>query len=588
MTLTLSPTTLTLSLHSNMTVTTTPAPDYLKLILKSRVYDVCKETPLTLAHGLSEKLGAKILLKREDLQPVFSFKLRGAYNMISQLSDEEKWKGVIACSAGNHAQGVAFSANYLNIPATIVMPLATPSIKHSNVSRLGGKVVLHGDDFDAAKSHCKELCHVHGLTDIPPFDHPHVIAGQGTIGMEILRQASDNLKAVFICVGGGGLIAGVGAYIKRIQPDVKIIAVETFDACALKQSLIKGERVTLPEVGLFADGAAVKLCGEETFRLCRKYVDGVVLVNTDEICAAIKDVFEATRSVVEPAGALSVAGLKKFKTDPAAIWWSPESDSAKEEAEAKAAREAGAGAKPAESLGDGNSAAKTLGGLGGLDSDSASSSASPNDEYVAILSGANMNFDRLRFVAERAMLGEGTEVFMVVTIPDIPGAFEKLHEIILPRAVTEFSYRQKSTQSGNNEANIFVSFSVKNREEEIAAVLEKLAAAGMSGIDVSDNELAKTHARYLVGGQPNVPNERLFRFEFPERPNALKNFLGGIQTKWNITLFHYRNNGSDIGKILTALDVPESDNEVLEEFLKELKYPYEEETENVVYKQFMR
>lgn len=539
-------------------------PDYLKLILKSRVYDVCKETPVTLAHGLTEKLGCKVLLKREDLQPVFSFKLRGAYNMISQLSDEEKWKGVIACSAGNHAQGVAFSANYLNIPATIVMPLATPSIKHSNVSRLGGKVVLHGDDFDSAKAHCKELCEQHGLTDIPPFDHPHVIAGQGTIGMEILRQASDNLKAIFICVGGGGLIAGVGAYIKRIQPDVKIIAVETYDACALKQSLIKGERVTLPEVGLFADGAAVKLCGEETFRLCRKYVDGVVLVNTDEICAAIKDVFEATRSVVEPAGALSVAGLKKYTSDPSAVWWSPESD---------AAKAAKTDAKNANPLGD----------LGEIQ---------PTDEYLAILSGANMNFDRLRFVAERAMLGEGTEVFMVVTIPDIPGAFEKLHEIILPRAVTEFSYRKKSTKNGNDgkhdNANIFVSFSVKNRQEEIAEVLEKLEAAGMSGIDVSDNELAKTHARYLVGGQPDIPNERLFRFEFPERPNALKNFLGGVQTKWNITLFHYRNNGSDIGKILTALDVPESDNEALQAFLEHLKYPFEEETENVVYKQFMR
>ncbi|KAG5354539.1 Threonine dehydratase [Yarrowia sp. B02] len=526
-------------------------PDYLKLILKSRVYDVCKETPVTAAHGLSEKLGCKVLLKREDLQPVFSFKLRGAYNMISQLSDEEKWKGVIACSAGNHAQGVAFSANYLNIPATIVMPLATPSIKHSNVSRLGGKVVLHGDDFDSAKAHCKALCEQHGLTDIPPFDHPHVIAGQGTIGMEILRQASDNLKAIFICVGGGGLIAGVGAYIKRIQPDVKIIAVETYDACALKQSLIKGERVTLPEVGLFADGAAVKLCGEETFRLCRKYVDGVVLVNTDEICAAIKDVFEATRSVVEPAGALSVAGLKKYCSDPSQIWWNEDSDGAKA-----------------------NGVSKDI-------------VINETDEYLSILSGANMNFDRLRFVAERAMLGEGTEVFMVVTIPDIPGAFEKLHEIILPRAVTEFSYRKKSS-TDNEHANIFVSFSVKDRQAEIADVLEKLENAGMSGVDVSDNELAKTHARYLVGGQPDVPNERLFRFEFPERPNALKNFLGGVQTKWNITLFHYRNNGSDIGKILTALDVPEKDNQALQEFLDKLKYPYVEETDNVVYKQFMR
>lgn len=520
-------------------------PDYLKLILTSRVYDVCEVTPVTKAHGLSEKFGCSVILKREDLQPVFSFKLRGAYNMIAQLSDEEKWKGVIACSAGNHAQGVAFSANYLNIPATIVMPLATPSIKHSNVSRLGGKVVLHGDDFDSAKAYCKELCEQHGLTDIPPFDHPHVIAGQGTIGMEILRQTAVNkLKAIFVCVGGGGLIAGVAAYIKRLDPEIKVFAVETYDACALKKSLEAGKRVTLPEVGLFADGAAVKLCGEETFRLCQKYVDGVILVNTDEICAAIKDVFEATRSVVEPAGALSVAGLKKFRADESAMWWK-------------------------------NGTAEKVG------------TESLTDEYLAILSGANMNFDRLRFVAERAMLGEGTEVFMVVTIPDIPGAFEKLHEIIIPRAVTEFSYR-KSSSASKDQANIFVSFSVKDRDTEIAAVLEALEAAGMSGIDVSDNELAKTHARYLVGGQPDVPNERLFRFEFPERPNALKNFLGGVQTKWNITLFHYRNNGSDIGKILTALDVPPEDDKALMDFLEHLKYPFVEETENVVYKQFMK
>ncbi|KAK9456982.1 tryptophan synthase beta subunit-like PLP-dependent enzyme [Dipodascopsis uninucleata] len=504
-------------------------PDYLRLILTARVYDVVKETPVTVANSLSNKLGINVILKREDLQPVFSFKLRGAYNKISQLSDEDRWKGVIACSAGNHAQGVAYSAKYLGIPATIVMPLATPAIKHSNVSRLGSKVVLFGDDFDSAKSECSRLEKKYGLTNIPPFDDPYVIAGQGTIGLELLRQVDvQKLKAVFVCVGGGGLLAGVGAYLKRIAPHVKIIAVETYDACAFYQSLQKGERVVLDEVGLFADGAAVKVVGEETFRLCKEYVDDTVLVTTDEACAAMKDIFEDTRSIVEPTGALSVAGLKKY----AALH--PE-----------------------------------------LDKDGA---------YCAILSGANMNFDRLRFVAERAQLGEGKEVSMIVTIPEEPGSFRKLQDVIFPRAVTEFSYRF----SGGPDAHIYISFNVEDRDAEVDLIITAFKALNMTAINISDNEFAKTHARYLVGGRSEVEDEHIYRFQFPERPGALKKFLDGLKIGWNITLFHYRNYGADIGEVLAALCVPSEELPELQRFLKDLRYPCIDETSNIVYQRFLR
>lgn len=506
-------------------------PDYLKLILTTRVYDVCKETPLTPAVNMSAKFNANILLKREDLQPVFSFKLRGAYNLIAQLPKEERWKGVIACSAGNHAQGVAYSAQHLNIPATIVMPTATPSIKYQNVARLGSKVVLYGDDFDSAQGECKRLSEQHGIKNIPPFDDPYVIAGQGTIAMEILRQVNiHELKAIFACIGGGGLIAGIGAYIKRIAPHVKIIGIETYDADAMYQSLKKGERVMLKEVGLFADGTAVKIPGQETFRVCQEVIDEIIHIDTDEICAAIKDVFLETRSIVEPSGALSLAGAKKY------IQQHPELD---------------------------HSA----------------------NSYVCILSGANMNFDRLRFVSERAMLGEGSEVFFVATIPEKPGSFERLVSIISPRAITEFSYRYSDPET----AHIYISFSVQDRGVELPIIQEEFEKDGtIKGIDISDSELAKSHARYLVGGKARVQNERLFRFEFPERPGALFKFLKGIKSQWNITLFHYRNHGSDIGKILAGIDVPPKDNGLFQEFLDNLAYPYIEETENTLYKLFLK
>lgn len=506
-------------------------PDYLKLILTSRVYDVCKETPLSPAINLNAKLNANIHLKREDLQPVFSFKLRGAYNRIAQLPKEVRAKGVIACSAGNHAQGVAYSAKHLKIPATIVMPTPTPSIKYQNVSRLGSQVVLYGDDFDAAQEECRRLTAENGLTNIPPFDDPFVIAGQGTIAMEILRQVNLNeLKAIFVCIGGGGLIAGIGAYVKRIAPHVKIIGIETFDANAMYQSLENKKRITLKEVGLFADGTAVKIPGEETFRVCNDVIDEIVHVDTDETCAAIKDVFLETRSIVEPSGALSLAGAKKY------ISQHPEMD-----------HSAGS--------------------------------------YVCVLSGANMNFDRLRFVSERAMLGEGSEVFFVANIPERPGSFEKLISIITPRAITEFSYRYSDSET----AHIYISFSVQDRATEIKHIQEQFEVEGnIKGHDISDNELAKSHARYLVGGKARVENERIFRFEFPERPGALMKFLKNIKSQWNVTLFHYRNHGSDIAKILAGVSVAPEDNEAFQEFLDNLGYRYVEETNNEVYQLFLK
>lgn len=506
-------------------------PDYLKLILTSRVYDVCKETPLTPAVNISQKLGSNILLKREDLQPVFSFKLRGAYNMISQLPKEERWKGVIACSAGNHAQGVAYSAQHLNIPATIVMPTPTPAIKYQNVARLGSKVVLFGEDFDTAKAECARLTQVHGLTNIPPFDNPYVIAGQGTIAKEILSQWNiHELKAVFVAIGGGGLIAGIGAYLKRIAPHIKVIGVETHDADAMKQSLHKGERVTLKDVGLFSDGTAVKVVGEETYRICKDVVDEILLVSTDELCAAIKDVFNDTRSIVEPSGALSLAGAKKY------IGLHPEIDHSE-------------------------------------------------NAYVCILSGANMNFDRLRFVSERSTLGEGSEGFFVITIPEKTGSFENVINLLNPRAITEFSYR---FEEGSTVANIYISFSREDREREVPEIRESFEKHGFTLTDISDNEFAKTHARYLVGGKSNAEHERVIRFEFPERPGALFKFLQGVQGKWNISLFHYRNHGADIAKVLAGIQVPPSDNEQFNKFLVELDYPYHEETDNEVYKLFLK
>lgn len=516
----------------------TGEPDYVRLILTSRVYDVADETPLTHAVSLSNKTGSNVFLKREDLLPVFSFKLRGAYNMIAKLDPSRKAKGVIACSAGNHAQGVAFSAKNLGIPATIVMPTATPSIKYQNVSRLGAQVVLYGEDFDSAKAECARLSEEGGLTNIPPFDHPYVIAGQGTIAMELLRQTNgEKISAVFCAVGGGGLISGIGAYLKRIAPHIKIIGVETYDADALNQSLQAKKRVTLDTVGSFADGTAVKLIGEETFRVCEEVVDEIVKVDTDEICAAIKDVFEDTRSIVEPSGAMTVAGMKRYIAN------HPEIDHTK-------------------------------------------------STYIPVLSGANMNFDRLRFVSERAVLGEGKEVFMLISIPDVPGSFQKLQSVIHPRTVTEFSYRYNENQENKDStlqnAFIYTSFSVINREKEITQVMEDLGKLGFSAIDVSQNEMAKSHGRYLVGGSANLPNERLLSFEFPERPGALTKFLEHLKGSWNLTLFHYRNHGSDIGKVLVGLDVPPQEEEQFQQFLSDINYLYTNESDNLVYKKFLK
>lgn len=509
------------------------APDYFKLILTSRVYDVLDETPANHAPLLSNKTNSNVYLKREDLLPVFSFKLRGAFNMIANLPPQLRSKGVIACSAGNHAQGVAYSAKKLGINATIVMPVATPSIKFQNVSRMGARVVLYGDDFDAAKEECKRMEIEHGYTNIPPFDHPLVIAGQGTIALELLRQIKSNkLSAVFVAIGGGGIIAGIGSYIKRLAPHVKVIGVETFDADAMRQSLDKGERVALDKVGLFADGTAVKLVGEETFRVCQEFgIDEIVRVNTDEISAAIKDVFEDTRSVMEPSGAMTVAGMKRYINE------NPQIDHS----------------------------TKT---------------------YVPVLSGANMNFDRLRFVSERAVLGEGKEVFLCVQIPDTPGTFKKLQEVIHPRNVTEFSCRITNNDEGKI-VEVYTSFSVIDKEKELKQVLGDIEALGFKAYDLTDNEMAKSHGRYLVGGR-NTSRERLIHFEFPERPGALDNFLDMLMAEWNLTLFHYRNHGDDIGKVLTGIRVPEYEDDKFQHFLDRLGYKYTDETNNEVFKLFLK
>ncbi|AGO11474.1 AaceriACR232Cp [[Ashbya] aceris (nom. inval.)] len=514
-------------------------PDYVRMILRSSVYDVIDESPMSEAKLLSAKLNTNVCLKREDLLPVFSFKLRGAYNMISNLDESQKSAGVIACSAGNHAQGVAFSARELGIRATIVMPTSTPSIKYNSVAAMGAEVVLHGKDFDEAKAECARLAQLHKLTDIPPFDHPYVIAGQGTIAMEILRQVrnANQIGAVFCGVGGGGLIAGIGSYLKRIAPHIKIIGVETHDAATLHTALKHGRRTMLPSVGCFADGTSVRMMGEETFRVARDVVDEVVLVNTDELCAAIKDIFEDTRAIVEPSGALGVAGLKKY------IASHPSAQHARH-------------------------------------------------TYVPVLSGANMNFDRLRFVSERAVLGEGKEVFLAVTIPDVPGSFKRMNQVIHPRAVTEFSYRYnehaRRNQDGTAQACIYTSFSVADPASEVPDVLSRLRSLGFDARDISANELAKSHARYLVGGAARVPNERLFAFEFPERPGALTAFLAGLDSSWNITLFHYRNHGADIGRVLVGIAVPPSESPAFDAFLSGLGYAYQEETANPVYREFLR
>jgi threonine dehydratase len=500
--------------------------NYVESILKARVYDVAIETPLEPAPRLSRRLRNTVLFKREDLQPVFSFKLRGAYNKIAHLSQTAAQRGVICASAGNHAQGVALAARQRAIPAVIVMPQTTPHIKVQAVMDLGAEVVLHGDDYDQAHERALALERQRNLIFIHPFDDPDVIAGQGTIGMEILRQRPGDIDAIFVPVGGGGLIAGIGAYVKSLYPRIKIVGVEPEDAAAMHDSLKLKERVTLERVGIFADGVAVRRVGEETFRLARQYVDEVVLVGTDQICAAIQDIFEDTRAIAEPAGALAVAGIKSY-----------------------VARE---------DLRD-----ATL---------------------VAIQSGANMNFDRLRHVAERGDLGAEREALMAVEIPEQPGSFLRFCEVLGSRNVTEFNYRYESAE----RAQIFVGLALAQGREERDAVLRSISEAGYAVTDMTENEMAKLHARYMVGGHARgIVNELVYRFEFPERPGALLKFLRAVGSRWNISLFHYRNHGSDYGRVLAGIQVAAQERAEFVSHLDELRYAYAEETNNPAYRTFL-
>ena len=500
--------------------------DYLKRILNSKVYDVAVESPLEPATLTSARIQNKVLLKREDTQEVFSFKLRGAYNKMANLSPGELKRGVIAASAGNHAQGVALSARRLGCRAVIVMPTTTPRLKVDAVQALGGEAVLAGDSYSDAYEHAMQLEKKEKLTFVHPFDDPDVIAGQGTVGMEILRQHSGPIDAVFVPIGGGGLIAGVAAYIKQLRPETRIIGVQTEDSNAMMRSVKAGRRLELSDVGLFSDGTAVKLVGAETFKLVRQYVDDFIAVDTDAICAAIKDVFQDTRSVLEPAGALSLAGAKAY----------------------------------------------------------AAQNKWKNKTLVAITSGANMNFDRLRFVADRADVGEAREALFALTIPEERGSFRKLCEALGKRSVTEFNYRI----SDSTQAHVFVGVQISSASEP-----EKLAAMfrkkGLDTLDLTGNELAKTHLRYMVGGRSSLAkHEMLFRFEFPERPGALARFLQAMNPDWNISLFHYRNQGDDYGRVLVGMQLPpESDKKAVKEFLESLGYPYWNETSNPAYRLFL-
>jgi threonine dehydratase len=500
---------------------------YVEKILKARVYDVAQETPLDIMPRLSQRLQNTILLKREDLQPVFSFKLRGAYNRMSQLSDEERVRGVVCASAGNHAQGVALAAQKMGISALIVMPKTTPPIKVEAVRALGAEITLHGNSYDDAGAYAHDVADKQGRTYIHPYDDPEVIAGQGTIAMEIIRQHPDPLHAIFVPVGGGGLISGIAAYIKAFWPEIKIIAVEPADAASLKAALEADERVKLDQVGLFADGTAVRQIGVEPFRICRETVDEVITVDSDELCAAIMDIFEDTRSIAEPSGALAVAGVKKYLAQ------NPMQD----------------------------------------------------QHMVVIDSGANINFDRLRHVAERAEIGERREVLFATKIDEQPGSFQKFCKTLGDRGITEFNYRY----ADDRQAQVFVGVRINGKDEERQQLFDLLDKGGYEWVDFTDNEMAKLHIRYMVGGHaPQVTDERLIRFEFPERPGALLRFLTRIGQRWNISLFHYRNHGAAYGRVLAGIQVPADYQQDFQTFLDTLGYSYWEETDNPAYPLFLK
>ncbi|WP_299594974.1 threonine ammonia-lyase, biosynthetic [uncultured Microbulbifer sp.] len=499
---------------------------YIKRILDARIYDVAIETPLEPMRQLSHRLGNRVLLKREDLQPVFSFKIRGAYNKLLQLAPEQRAKGVIAASAGNHAQGLALGAQQLGVRATIVMPSTTPAIKVNAVRMRGAEVVLHGDTFDEAAALAKQLVEERGLVFIHPYDDPDVIAGQGTVAMELLRQHPGNLDAVFIPVGGGGLAAGMAAYIKYVRPEIKVYAVEPEDAACLKLAMGEGNREgRLPQVGLFADGVAVAQIGEETYRVLRETIDGVITVTTDEICAAIKDIFEDTRSIAEPAGAVGLAGLKKY----------------------------------------------------------ADQSGEQNQALATVCSGANTNFDRLRYISERTEIGEKREAVLAVTIPEKAGSYLQFCRDLGDRSITEFNYRY----ANSGEAHIFVGIQVTT-DVDRAQLIAQLESGGYQVTDLTDNEMAKLHIRHLVGGRaPGIEDEVVYRFEFPERPGALRKFLEQLAGRWNITLFHYRNHGAAYGRVLVGLEVAKDERPALRALLDQLHYPFWEETENPAYRFFL-
>ncbi len=500
--------------------------DYLKRILDARIYDLAVETPLDEAPLISARMGNRILLKREDLQPVFSFKVRGAYNKLLRLSAAQKAAGVVAASAGNHAQGLALAASHLGVKAVIVMPRTTPAIKVEAVRRRGAKVVLVGDTYDEASVYAKNLVAEQGMTYIPPFDDPDIIAGQGTVAMELLRQYPGHIDAVFIPVGGGGLCAGMVAYIKMVRPQIKVFAVEAEDSACLQAAMAARQRVTLPHVGIFAEGVAVAQIGEETFRVMKDLIDGCVTANTDEMCAAIKDIFEDTRSIAEPAGALSLAGLKNYVVEH-----------------------------------------KLTG-----------------QTLVAIDSGANTNFDRLRYISERTEIGEQREAIFAVTIPEKPGSYIAFCKTIGRRAITEFNYRY----CDHSDAHIFVGLQIAPGSDDRHDIVAALEHAGYAVADMTDNGMAKNHIRHMVGGHsPGVDDEIVYRFEFPERPGALLDFLTKLAGRWNISMFHYRNHGSAFGRVLVGMQVPADERRALETLLDELKYNYWEETDNQAYQLFL-